>query len=69
MHIRWQELSEDALNGVLEEYVTREGTDYGLQEYSLEQKVTHLRRQLERGEAIIDFDPDTETVNLLPVNN
>lgn len=68
MRIPWRDLSQEALNGVLEEYASREGTDYGPQEYSLAQKVQHLRRQLERGEIDIDFDPDTETINLVTVN-
>ncbi|MEX1197281.1 MAG: YheU family protein [Pseudohongiellaceae bacterium] len=69
MQIPWQSLSEDALDGVLEEYATREGTEYGWREYSLEEKVGHLRRQLERGEALIDYDPDTGTIHLVPVNS
>lgn len=67
MDIPWQELSEEALNGILEEYATREGTEYGWQEVSLEAKVAQLRRQLARGEARIDFDPDTQTCELRPV--
>lgn len=67
MQIPWQSLSADALHGVLEEYATREGTEYGWREYSLAEKVEHLRAQLERGDAVIDYDPDTETVHLVPV--
>ncbi len=68
MQIPWQSLTEDALNGVLEEYASREGTEYGWREYSLEEKVMQLRRQLERGEASIDYDPDTASIHLVPVN-
>jgi len=57
-------LSEGALRGVIESFVQREGTDYG-REYSLEEKVDHVRRQLERGEAWITFDPETETINVV----
>lgn len=60
-----QELSEDALKGVIESFVLREGTDYGEREFSLEQKVAHVMRQLERGEAQIVFDPNTETVAIV----
>ena len=42
----------------------REGTDYGEREYSLEQKVAHVRAQLERGLARILFDSETNTVTL-----
>ena len=60
-------LSEDALRGLIESFVLREGTDYGEVERTHEQKVADVRRQLERGEARIEFDPRTESVNLVPV--
>jgi uncharacterized protein YheU (UPF0270 family) len=59
------ELSADALRGVIESFVLREGTEYGERDFSLEQKVSQVLRQLERGEARILFDPDSETVNLV----
>ncbi len=59
------ELSADALRGVLEAFVLREGTDYGEREFSLDQKVAHVMRQLERGEAQIEFDPSSETVDVV----
>ena len=65
VEIPFTELSADALQGVIESFVLREGTDYGEREFSLEQKVAHVRRQLERKEAQIMFDPDTETVTLV----
>ena len=60
-----KELSADALQGVLESFVLREGTDYGERELTLEQKVSHVRRQVERGEAHIVFDPNTETLDIV----
>jgi len=66
MEIPWERLSEETLTAILEEYVTREGTDYGTQDYTLADKVAQIRLQLRRGEAIIDFDPDTETCHLMP---
>jgi uncharacterized protein len=62
--IPYRELSTDALRSVVEAFVLREGTDYGMHEYSLEQKVAHVMRQLERGEAHIVFDPNTESVDI-----
>jgi len=59
------ELTPETLRGVVEAFVLREGTDYGEQEYSLEQKLAHVMRQLERGEARIVFDPQTETVDIV----
>ncbi len=60
------QLSEDALLGVIEEYITREGTDYGLQELSLEQKVAQVKRQLSSGISVIIFDPVTESCSIHP---
>lgn len=59
------ELSPEALRGVVESFVLREGTEYGAQEFSLEQKVGHVMQQLERGEAHVVFDMNTETVDIL----
>ncbi len=60
------ELSADALRSVVESFVLREGTDYGEREFSLEQKLAHVYRQLERAEAQIVFDPSTETIDIVP---
>ena len=59
-----QELSEEALRGVVESFVLREGTEYGQRDYSLEAKIAAVMRQLDRGEAVVVFDPDTATVSI-----
>ena len=64
MKISHRELSKVALRGVVESFVLREGTDYGLRDYSFEEKIAAVMRQLDRGEAVIVFDPDTETVSI-----
>lgn len=66
MKIPLDALSADALRNIVESYVLQEGTDYGEQGYSLAQKCEHVLRQLRQGEAEVDFDPVTETVNILP---
>jgi uncharacterized protein YheU (UPF0270 family) len=63
--IPYRELSPDALQGVIEAFVLQEGTEYGWRDFSLEEKVAHVTRQLERGEARIMFDPNTETVGIV----
>jgi uncharacterized protein YheU (UPF0270 family) len=63
--VPYTELSADALRGVVESFVLREGTDYGEREFSLEQKLAHVYRQLERGEAQIVFDPSTESIDIM----
>ena len=39
MEIPHRQLSDEALLGVIEEYISREGTDYGHREYSFEEKI------------------------------
>jgi len=65
VEIPHRELSETALRGVVESFVLREGTDYGQREYSLEEKIAAVIHQLDRGEAVIVFDADTETVSIV----
>lgn len=60
-----ESLSREALSGLVEAFVLREGTDYGHADYSLEEKVSEVCRQLERGEAEIMFDPHTGTVTIV----
>ncbi len=59
------ELSAEALQGVIESFVLREGTDYGSHDVSLQQKVAQVLRQLERKEAQIVYDPDTESIDIV----
>lgn len=65
--VPYTELSADALRGVLESFVLREGTEYGQRDFSLDEKVAHVLRQLRRGEAQIVFDPASETVDVVVV--
>ena len=67
MVIPWQSLSDVALRGIVEEYVTREGTEYGAREYTLEQKVEEVLRALRDGSAQIVWDPAQESATLISV--
>lgn len=59
-----QQLSPEALNALLEEFITREGTDYGEYEYSLEDKLSQLRQRLNDGTALIVYDPVSESCTI-----
>jgi uncharacterized protein YheU (UPF0270 family) len=59
------QLSADALRGLIQEFVTRDGTDYGAVEQSVETKIAQVEAQLASGEARIVFDPDSETANIV----
>ncbi len=59
------QLGKDILQALIEDYITREGTDYGLKEFSLQQKVAQIEAQLASGGASIVFDPVTETCTII----
>ena len=57
-------LSPTALRAVVEEFVTRDGTDHS----SVEQRIEIVLRQLDAGRVELYFDSATETCNILPVD-
>ena len=57
-------LTPEALRGLVEEFVTRDGTDYGAVERTVEEKVARVLAQLRSGEARVVFDPETETAGI-----
>jgi uncharacterized protein len=59
------ELAPSTLRAVIESFVLREGTDYGVQDASLDRKVADVMRQLERREAVILYDPGTDSVDIV----
>ena len=63
--IPYRELSPEALRGVLESFVLREGTEYGEHDVSLDEKVTQVLLQLERGEAQVIFHPALESIDIV----
>ena len=67
VEVPYTELSAQALRGVIETFVLREGTDYGERDVAHETKFAEVLRQLERGEARILFDPLTESVDIVAV--
>jgi hypothetical protein len=67
VEVPYTALSPDALRGVLESFVLREGTEYGARDFTLEQKVAQVLKQLQRGEARVMFDPETASVTLVTV--
>ncbi len=65
MIIPFTQLSPDALGGLIEEFVSRDGTDYGVQEVSIESKVEQVKRQLTRGEVVVVFDAESESASIM----
>jgi uncharacterized protein YheU (UPF0270 family) len=62
-------LSPEALQGVIEEFISRDGTDYGEIEVSRETKFRQAKYKLETGSAVLIFDDETETTNIFLAND
>ena len=58
-------VAADVLRRVAEEFVTRDGIDYGAAEKTLDEKVADVRRELELGRAAIAYDAETDTINIV----
>ena len=65
INIPYDALSDEALLGVIDDYVNREGTDYGHRDIDLDQKRDAVRRQLASGRASITYDPATQTTTII----
>jgi len=62
--IPYESLSADALNGILDDFILREGTEYGDVDYSLEDKRAQVKALLKNGKAGIFFEAESETCTL-----
>ena len=67
MIIPWDKLSGPALEGIIEEYVSREGTDYWQSDFSLDQKKSDIKKPLESAEVQITFDPESKTCSIIVI--
>ena len=63
MRIPHTQLSPVTLRAVVEEFVTRDGTDHS----SVERRIESVIRQLDAGRLELHFDDETGTCNILPV--
>ena len=61
-------LSPDAVRGVIEAFVTREGTDYGLQDVPFATKVFQVQQHLDAGTAVIVYDEATDSCTIQPTD-
>ena len=59
------QLSPEALKGLIEEFVSRDGTDNGYVHQSLAERADQVRQQLTGGQVCIVFDDQAQTVNIV----
>jgi uncharacterized protein YheU (UPF0270 family) len=64
MRIPHRQLSPAALRAVVEEFVTRDGTDHS----SIERRVELVLGQLDAGSVELHFEQETETCNVVAVS-
>lgn len=60
-----ERLTTEALRGIVQSFITREGTDYGESELTIEGKTDRLMPQILSGDVVIVFDEESQSVNLL----
>ncbi len=58
-------LTPEVLDALLEEFASRDGTDYGEREHSLAEKAAQLRSQLMSSELALLYDGDSEEWDLV----
>lgn len=62
-------LSPEALQGIINEFISRNGTDYGEMEVSRETNFRHVKDKLENGSAVLIYDDEAETTNIFLAND
>ncbi len=60
-----ERIAAETLQALLEEFASRDGTDYGAVELTLVEKTGNLRRQLDRGELCILYHAESEQWDLV----
>ena len=65
MIIPVEQISTDTLDSLIESFITREGTDYGVNEITLEDKVRQIKKQLRAGDIVVVYDAASESANIM----
>lgn len=63
--IPFEQISPAALDGILEEFITREGTNYGFYEYSVTEQLSKAKLMLVQGKVSIVFDAVLERCHII----
>ena len=65
IEIQAHQISNEALDGVIQNFILREGTDYGVVEIDYNKKKEQIQKQIDHGHVKIIFDQSSETVSLI----
>jgi len=66
MIIPLEQLNEDTLYAIIDDFILREGTDYGAIDVTKEAKIAQVKLQLEQGSVVLVYSQLHESVNILP---
>ena len=69
MKIPYTELSQEALWGVMDAFILREGTDYGHKEITIDQKRSRVLSMLQSGVAEIVFYQESDHIDIVLVKS
>lgn len=68
MIVPYKDINLDTLNAIIKEFVLREGTEYGAEDISIDEKLEQVHQQLQRGSAVLVYSELHETVNIIPAD-
>ncbi len=65
VEVAYKELESTTLKKLVEEFIMREGTDYGAVEMDLDQKISLVINQLKNGDAALMWDTNLQSSNIV----
>ncbi|MBU2869151.1 YheU family protein [Colwellia sp. E2M01] len=66
MIIPLEQLPTETLTAIIEDFILREGTEYGAEDVTKQAKIAQVKQQLEQGDAVLVYSELHESVNILP---
>ena len=66
MIIPFESLPSETLHAIIESFVLTEGTEYGLEDINLSEKILQVKQQLINKQAVLVYSELHQTVNILP---
>lgn len=65
IEVPWDQIAADTLQALVEEFVTRDGTDYGEYEIALSSKVSQVVKGIKNKEYVIVYDQEMDSVQIV----
>lgn len=69
VEIPFEQINSETLQRMIQEFVSRDGADWGDAGCTLEDKVNQVLKQLRSKKIIVVFDLTSETANLVEMSN